>query len=161
MMNKLKWYGGFIAIISNGFILLFVYAATSKLLLHDKFVLQIGQSPMLSAYAGLLAWMVPVLELLLALMLVFERLRLVGLYGSLSLMVAFTAYIYIILNYTENIPCSCGGVLEKLGWPEHLVFNIGFVVLAIIAITLSNKNILLRNESGLTPKTLQKKTSRH
>jgi len=51
-------------------------------------------------------------------------------------MVMFTAYIFIILNYTSFVPCSCGGVLEKLGWQSHLVFNLFFVFLAVLGIIL-------------------------
>src|SRR5690606_12191987 len=38
--------------------------------------------------------------------------------------------------YSDFIPCSCGGVLEKMGWTEHLVFNISFIVLAFVGILL-------------------------
>lgn len=136
MMNKLKWYRGFIEVISYSYILLFIYAASSKLLEYDKFIVQIGQSAMLSAYAGLLAWMVPALELVLAAMLVFERLRFKGLLGAFGLMLAFTMYIFMILEFMDKKPCACGGILEKLGWGEHMVFNIVFVVLALIGIVL-------------------------
>src|SRR5690606_7657944 len=53
--------------------------------------------------------------------------------------VMFTAYIVIILNFTEFIPCSCGGVLEDLGWTEHLIFNIVFILLAAVGILLLQK----------------------
>ncbi|MCX2680640.1 hypothetical protein OOZ15_11865 [Galbibacter sp. EGI 63066] len=128
-----------VEIISFLFILLFVYAAISKLLDFENFQIQLGQSPMLSAYAGMLAWMVPVLELLIALLLAFSKSRTVGLLGSLTLMVMFSAYIYIILGFGAFVPCSCGGVLEKMGWKEHLVFNLVFVLLAVIALQLSIK----------------------
>ncbi|MDR6919500.1 hypothetical protein J2Y40_000330 [Chryseobacterium sp. 2987] len=49
-------------------------------------------------------------------------------------MSAFTIYIYIILNYSDFVPCSCGGILEKLGWWEHLLFNIVIVILVFSAI---------------------------
>lgn len=48
-------------------------------------------------------------------------------------------YIYLILNYSDFIPCSCGGISEKLSWTEHLVFNIGFIALALVAIVLTEK----------------------
>lgn len=48
------------------YVLLFVYAAVSKLLDFENFRVQLGQSPLLSAFAGLIAWMVPVIELLIA-----------------------------------------------------------------------------------------------
>lgn len=118
------------------YILLFVYAAVSKFIVFDEFVIQIGQSPVLTAYAGWVAWVVPSLEILISLMLVIPRFRLLALYAAFTLMVMFTAYIFIILNFSDYIPCSCGGVLEKLGWTEHLIFNIAFVILAFIGIII-------------------------
>lgn len=58
----------------------------------------------------------------------------------------FTAYIVIILHFSYFVPCSCGGILEKLGWTEHLIFNVVFVLLAIVAILLQamNNRILIQ-----------------
>ncbi|HUH34294.1 MAG TPA: MauE/DoxX family redox-associated membrane protein [Moheibacter sp.] len=128
-----------INLISYLYILLFVYASVSKLLDFENFQIQLGQSPLLSAYAGPISFMVIFIELLLAAALIFDRTKLIGLYGSFSLMVAFSIYIYLILNYSDFVPCSCGGVLEKLGWTEHLVFNLAFVGLGACAIwTIEN-----------------------
>ena len=63
-------------------------------------------------------------------------------------MVMFTAYIVVITRFSEYVPCSCGGVLEKLSWDEHLVFNVGFVMLAAISILIYPKNILLQWKQG-------------
>lgn len=122
------------------YILLFVYAALNKFLVFDEFKIQIGQSPVLTAYAGWLAWVVPSLEILISVLLVIPRFRLLALHAAFALMVMFTTYIVIILNFSDYIPCSCGGVLEKLGWTEHLIFNIGFVVLAFIGILILSKS---------------------
>ena len=121
------------------FILLFTYAAVMKLMDVQKFTVQIGQSPLLTDFAGVVAWVIPISELLIAGMLAVIRLRLVGLYAAFSLMVMFTAYITAILLIDENIPCSCGGVLESMGWTEHLIFNIGFVILGLGGILLHTK----------------------
>ncbi|MDR6784588.1 MauE/DoxX family redox-associated membrane protein [Pedobacter africanus] len=127
-----------IILISYSLGLLFMYAAGSKLAEYDKFVVQIGQSAMLTPYAGVLAWLVPVLEIVIAIMLVFPGLRRLGLYGALGMMAGFTAYIYVVLNFMGNDkPCSCGGVLSAMDWPQHLVFNIVFTVLAGVGVTLS------------------------
>lgn len=126
-------------VIAALFIVLLVYAALSKLLDYEKFVVQIGQSPLLTHYAGFMAWFIPAVEMLIAVLLAWARLRLAGLYAAFALMVMFTAYIIVILNFSEHIPCSCGGVLEKLGWKEHLVFNIVFVLLALTGIVLLSK----------------------
>lgn len=74
------------------------------------------------------------MEILIACLLIFEGSRSVALYASFTLMVMFTAYIYIILNFSDFVPCSCGGVLEKLSWTQHLIFNIFFIILAGIAV---------------------------
>lgn len=119
------------------YVLLFVYAAVSKLLDFENFQVQLGQSPLLSAFAGWVSWGVPVIELLISIFIVIPRFRIVALYAAFSLMVLFTAYIFIVLNYSSFIPCSCGGILEKLGWEEHLVFNIFFIAIAVIALFIS------------------------
>lgn len=121
------------------FIILFVYAGLTKLLDFEKFVIQIGQSPMLTAYSKWVAWIIPILEIAIALLLVFKRARLIALYASFALMVVFTAYIIVIMNFSPYVPCSCGGVLQNMGWKEHLVFNVGFVVLGIAGILLQSK----------------------
>lgn len=123
-------------IISALFVMLFLYAAFTKLLDYEKFRVQIGQSPLLTAFAGFVAWFIPAVEILIAIMLIFSRTRLGALYASFSLMVMFTCYIVAITQFSDYVPCSCGGVLEKLGWTEHLIFNIVFVFLAITAIIL-------------------------
>lgn len=117
---------------------LFVYAAVSKLLDFETFETQLGQSPLLSAYAKPIAIGVPLLELLISLFLVFKRTRRIALYGFFTMMVMFTAYIVIILNFTDFVPCSCGGVLEALGWTEHMVFNICFIIIAVSGLVCDN-----------------------
>lgn len=124
------------------FIFLFVYAAGSKVLDFETFQVQLAQSPLLSAYAGIIAWLVPGIEILIAGLLIFPRFRNLALYASFTLMVMFTAYIFIILKFSDFIPCSCGGVLEKMSWTQHLIFNVVFIILAGVAILFSkNWNI--------------------
>lgn len=129
-------------IISYSFILLFLYAAANKLMDFQKFKVQLGQSPLLTDYAIAIAWLIPIIEIVISIMLVFQRTLLAGLYASFGLMVLFTAYIIIILNFAERIPCSCGGILENLGWTEHLLFNIVFVILGIVAVIIQSKEDL-------------------
>jgi len=120
------------------YILLFTYAAVSKILDYHDFSIKLGQSPLFSAFAGWVAIGVPVIELVIVLMLCFPSWRLMGLLASFALMVAFTAYIVIILNFSSYIPCSCGGILENMDWNEHFLFNIVFVMLAVIAMLLAD-----------------------
>lgn len=118
------------------FIALFVYAATSKLIDYQKFRIQLGQSPLLTAFAGLIAWAIPISEIGISIMLAWPKLRLTGLYLAFGLMVIFTGYIIAITKFSDYVPCSCGGVLQNMSWNEHLFFNIGFVLLALTGILL-------------------------
>lgn len=122
------------------YILLFVYAAVSKLLDFENFQVQLGQSPLLSPFAIWVSWIVPFAELIIALVLIIPKFRSIGLLAALSLMTMFTAYIFIILHYSSFVPCSCGGILEKMTWNIHLVFNVVFIVLAALAIAMHFKN---------------------
>lgn len=119
---------------------LFTYAAVSKILDYHDFRIKLGQSPLLSAFAGYVAIGVPAVELVIVLMLLFPRWRISGLYASFCLMIAFTTYIFIILNYSSYIPCSCGGILQDLGWTEHMIFNLVFIFLALIALIVSKNS---------------------
>jgi uncharacterized membrane protein YphA (DoxX/SURF4 family) len=121
------------------FVVLFVYAAASKLLEFDQFEAQIGKSPLITNYANWIAWLVPLIEIAISFALLIPRLQLVGLYASFCLMFMFTGYIFFILNFSPYVPCSCGGILSSMGWAEHLIFNIGFTLLSIAGIVFHNK----------------------
>lgn len=130
----------FILFIRYFLVLLFVYAAVSKIITFESFQVQLTQSPLLSVYANLIAYLVIIVELIIALLLTIRELKLLGLYLSYGLMVAFTIYIYLILNYSDFIPCSCGGILEKMGWHEHLWFNVIVTLIALLAIYFQEHN---------------------
>ena len=78
-----------------------------------NFQVQIAQSPLLSAYAGFISYATIIVELLIVVTLIVPKFRLIGLYSSMGIMIAFTIYIYLILNFSDFVPCSCGGLLEK------------------------------------------------
>lgn len=128
-----------IEIICGLLVLLFVYTGLSKMLDYDTFRLQLGKSPFITRFADPVAWTLPAGEILIALALVFKRTRLLGLYASLFLMTMFTAYIYAMLNYSYDLPCSCGGIISKMTWGQHMWFNTGFVALSVAAILLQEK----------------------
>ncbi|HZY81377.1 MAG TPA: MauE/DoxX family redox-associated membrane protein [Cyclobacteriaceae bacterium] len=129
-----------IDIICALFILLFLYASVTKLLDYQEFRVQLGKSPIITSFAPLVAWFIPVLEILVSIMLIFQRTRLAGLYLSFGLMTMFTFYIIAITQFSDYIPCSCGGVLQNMGWTEHLVFNIAFSAFAAAGVLLINKD---------------------
>jgi len=143
----------FVEFTSYFFILLFCYASISKIMDFENFQIQIAQSPLLSAFSDIISYGILALEFALSILLIFEHTRRAGLLSSFALMIAFTVYIYLILNYSEFIPCSCGGILEKMDWRTHLIFNIITVFLAAIAVILQetgNRKQIIRSVYELT-----------
>ncbi|KQX00762.1 MauE/DoxX family redox-associated membrane protein [Flavobacterium sp. Root420] len=138
MKIQFNYKSVFVEVVALLYVLLFVYAAVSKLLDFENFQVQLGQSPLLSAFASWVSWLVPLFELTITALLIIPKCRRTGLKASLSLMTMFTAYIFIILHYSSFVPCSCGGILEKMSWNVHLIFNIVFMILAMTAIKFSS-----------------------
>jgi uncharacterized membrane protein YphA (DoxX/SURF4 family) len=139
---------GIIEIVSLLYILLFVYAAVSKLIDFENFQVQLGQSPLISSFAGPVSYLVPLIEIAISLFLAIPRFRKMGLYFGFSLMVMFVAYIFIMITSSPFVPCSCGGILEKMSWNAHLYFNLGFVLLGVLGIVLIEKRET-KNRSSL------------
>lgn len=123
-------------IISYLFIFLFIYTAYSKGTDHSGFSKSLGRYKMLVSYADQIAWLIPAAEVFVSGLLLFPKTRKLGLIASLILMLTFTAFLFIMVFTMDSLFCSCGGVLNSMGFWEHIWFNIGFIVLAIIGIVL-------------------------
>lgn len=123
--------------------LLFFYAAISKLVEYAEFQKQLNYSPYIASFSSLLSWSLPAVELLIAALLIIKATRLWGLYASLALMTAFTAYLVMMLNFAkiEEVPCPCGGILGEMSWTVHVWFNLIFVALAGLGIWLQRKKL--------------------
>ncbi|RQO75626.1 hypothetical protein DBR43_09825 [Pedobacter sp. KBW06] len=129
------------------YVFLFFYAAAFKLFDVDQFRMQIGQSPLLTDFSGILSWLIPVSEIVIGCCLIIPDLRLKALYAALTLMLMFIAYIITILGYSDYIPCACGGILERLSWKGHLIFNGVFAVLGIAGILLETRGVLVLDKT--------------
>lgn len=141
-------------VLSSLFILLFTYAAISKLMDFENFQIQLGQSPILNVFAVWISFLVPITELFIVVLFLGSKFRLMAFYSSLVLMSLFSAYIYIVLRYSSYVPCSCGGLLEKMSWETHLIFNLAFVFLAVVAIVLLHNSLDPKNKLFLGLKLL-------
>lgn len=130
-----------IEIISSLLILLFLYASVSKWLAFKSFIGDMNNQPFPNWMTPWLVWSIPSLEVIIAILLIFDRTRLAGLYASLVLMGAFTVYTAaVLLHAFRYIPCSCGGVIRRLTWPQHLVFNLFFVGISMAGIILLKRS---------------------
>jgi hypothetical protein len=129
-----------IEIISSLLILLFLYASVSKWLAFKTFIGEMNNQPFPNWITPFLVWSIPFIEIIIAVGLIFEKTRIPALYASLLLMSAFTIYtVVILLHAFKYIPCSCGGVIRKLTWPQHLFFNLFFVGISLLGIVLKKR----------------------
>ncbi len=133
LTNKMKKLP-VIPIASSLLIVLFAYTATSKLNEYSAFAQTISESPLIHNGADTIAWLLPATELIVVLLLFFERTRRAGLYASLLLLVLFTLYLLYMVLFVADLPCSCGGVLRKMSWQQHVWFNLFFIGLNVLGL---------------------------
>lgn len=135
-----KWI---IEVITVLLIILWVYAAISKLLEYQVFVSQLHTHRYLQSFAGFLAWALPATEFIVAALLFLPKTRLIGLYCTVGLLLSFTIYLVLMLLSGKDLPCSCSGIISTLSWQQHIVFNQVFLLLAITGLcTLQTKAVL-------------------
>ena len=140
-----------IEIISILFMILFLYTGISKLMDYQMFKAQLKESPVMAPFSAVIAWGVPFIEILIVILLLLPAFRLKGLYASLFLMIAFTIYVIVLVSFSDQLPCSCGGAIEQLSWQQHIIFNSVFTGLAAWAIWLhrqSGKTNKIKNTSS-------------
>lgn len=132
MKNAGKYFTQFTVFL---LILLWVYASLVKLFDFD-----IAKGEMLNQVfpdniALVLVWLIPAIELMTAILILVPRTTYLGYWSSFILLFSFTLYILFgLLNFYKRMPCSCGGVINQLSWGQHLVFNLFFLALTLIAI---------------------------
>lgn len=152
-MNSTRSAKATVDVISTLFIFLFVYTSLNKLIQHSGFRFVLIEFLAISDAAGLLSWTIPIAELVVAMLLFIPSLRLWGLIGSLILMIVFTGFIGFTIVFAIKTPCSCGGVIEQMTWPQHFIFNSFLTVLSVWAIRLypSTKLFIAINRQSRTP----------
>ncbi|HET6994904.1 MAG TPA: MauE/DoxX family redox-associated membrane protein [Chitinophagaceae bacterium] len=127
-------------IIAALLILLFCYTGITKLIDHDLFKIALSQSELLSSISKPVSWTLPLLELGLTILLVIPGTRKAGFMIAFCVLALFTLYILYMLLFASNRPCTCGGVLKKLSWQQHIVFNVFFAALSFIGWQIERKN---------------------
>ncbi|MBN8880499.1 MAG: hypothetical protein J0I32_23345 [Sphingobacteriales bacterium] len=126
-------------IIASLFILLFVYTSINKFLSIQTVTAIFKGYPLIGGMASLIAWILPISEFTIAVLLFFPKSRKVGFAGSIILLTLFSIYLGYILLFTDKEVCTCGGLLNQLSWPQHLLLNTLLIILAITAIKLHRK----------------------
>lgn len=117
-------------------IILFVHAGLIKWLDNTTFKNQLSVYPLLSPFAGVIAWLFPAMELVVAGLLVSGCARTLGLSLSVGLMTLLSGYIIFLLSTEYNVPCACETLLGFTSWPAQLKFNLVFLLVALSGLLL-------------------------
>jgi hypothetical protein len=120
------------------FIAMFLYAAFSKWLGFNVYASQMKHQPFPEWMSSILVWAIPISEVIVVLLMIITKTSKLGLMIATAMMIAFSIYIALILLHIfgDKIPCSCGGAISQFTWPQHLVFNLFFVIMGVIAVYL-------------------------
>ncbi|WP_316805412.1 MauE/DoxX family redox-associated membrane protein [Pedobacter nototheniae] len=121
-------------------VLLWTYTLGSKLANFDTFRHELSMQHLPRPVLKPLSYALPVSELIVVILLIIPGTRKSGLICSITLFIIFTVYILLILlNYFKSTPCSCGGVLKVMSWKTHFLFNLFFIVINAVNLSIFNK----------------------
>ena len=137
--SKWNWLA---ELISALLIFLFMYTSLFKMVNYTEFKNQLLLYSFVKNFNYIIAWLVPGTEVMVSLLLFFPRTRTLGLYSSIILLVAFTIYLILMILFGgKHLPCTCGGVIQRMTWKQHIFFNTGFMLLNLLAIILQKRII--------------------
>lgn len=116
------------------YILAFVFIAVglNKIMAHQDFVAVLGESPLIDNYVRLIAYPIPILEVIIGVLLLIPSKRKYGFGATIVLLIIFTIYIIYLLNFAPHVPCGCAGIFRKMSWTTHFYVNIGLIILAVL-----------------------------
>ena len=120
-------------------ILLFAYAAFSKLSDRQMFKAQLTKFAIIGNAAGLLSWSIPIAELITVLLLFVAQFQYAGFIASAIMLTLFTLFLIVMVSFDQSLPCSCGGIIATLTWKQHIGFNVFFLAISIAGIYLKRK----------------------
>ena len=125
-------------------IALWVPVAVDKLWDLGAFHSTLLRQPFPDWWAGILFWLLPILEALAAVLIAWPKYRPrvhLGMWLSTVLMLGFTLFILFgVLGWYDQRPCGCGSVISGLSWENHLWFNMVFLLLSVVGIWLTRKD---------------------
>ena len=124
---------------------LFVYTAYAKITDHDRFLKGLTRVHLINGFAVFISFAVPVVEVIVALLLLIPKTANTGLYSFIAVMSSFTIYIVSAMIWEKKLPCHCGGAIEKLSWSQHIWFNLAFIAITLFAVWLIKLNTSFKN----------------
>lgn len=126
-----------ISIIILLLVVMWVFASFSKFLDFDTFQRQLRGGYITSSAGTLLAYFLPIVQLVIAVLLLTKRWQFIGMSLSLILLIAYTLYIIYILIWAPTIPCSCISIFRGVTWYDQLKINTLLLLINTVGMVLS------------------------
>jgi hypothetical protein len=127
---------------------LFIYTANAKIVDHARFLKGLTRVHLISGFAVIVSFTVPIVEIIVALLLLIPQTARAGFYSFTIVMAVFTIYIICAMILENDLPCRCGGAIELLSWPQHIWLNLTFILVAIIALWLIKLNTSFKKQEN-------------
>lgn len=118
---------------------LFAIAAVDKLEHYPKFHLQLQRFPVSLSVLYSQAWLIPVTELITAVLLLVPMTRVKGLFASLFLLSLYTLYLVIMLETRFYCTCNCGEPFQSLSLKVHIILTLASVFVTGVGVVLSGR----------------------
>lgn len=147
MKNKTK---NIIAYSISIFLIIFwLYVGLEKSWSWRNFQLSLHQQPLPSWSVDILYWFLPLAEVLTGVLLAFRsnKLQLLGYWGSILLLSAFTIFIGLgVTGVYEKRPCTCASIFNEMSWEWHLVINVLLLAISVVGLNfMHSKSTTTRN----------------
>lgn len=127
-------------IISLLLALVLIYTSGLKLWVYSNSKTGFDFFPFIKDYHKMVFWGLMFAQLSTAVLLIFRRTRLLGLYSTFFLLASLSTYLYVMLHYTTHVPCACTGIVPKLTWVGHMWLTIGLALVTAINISFLPDN---------------------
>jgi len=128
-----------IRLIAVSLAVLFFYAAVSKLDEYAIFQMQLQKYPLALPLVKHQAWLVPVIEMVIASFLLLPGLQVKGLFSALFVLSIYTAYLTCLPGDKFSAPCRCGEPWQSFSLRSNIIFNLFCVLTTGIGVVLCGK----------------------
>jgi len=133
-------------------IITFLYSASSKYFDLDIFSVAMRSQSFPNWLATSLILLLPPIEIAIAVLLMFERTKLLGAYISALVLLIFTVYSAMAeFRLFSHSACPCGGLISKMNWKQHLIFNSTLFTMSAVGIYIKKFHARSQVYSGLLP----------
>lgn len=137
----------YIEIILVLLIAIFLFSGISKIIHIKDLSIVLDKFPVLGNRPDASAWLLLIIELSIALMLMFPASALMGIRLAIVYLIIASSYIGSVLLFADRSMCTCAAFFKMLSWPQHIMINLVLIVIgAGVLIARDREKRIERNQ---------------